>query len=217
MRNINKKEVGKRIKRIRQNKGMNLEEFGKLFSVSKSNVSKWESGANLPNSERLHTIAKLNNQTVDELLYGDFEEYIINLTKDIITEFMIDNLVDINKDNYMRFFKSAYPIFISAINRKKESFNKNVYMNKVNYLLEIDLGLGDRDLDSLTQYAYSKLLEASEFVVEYYDDPIGRNNMSDESINNFLKEMSKKYSELEDFINDYRKKYNLESLDDLNN
>ena len=51
MNDINKKEVGKRIKRIRQNKGMNLEEFGNLFSVSKSNVSKWESGANLPNNE----------------------------------------------------------------------------------------------------------------------------------------------------------------------
>ncbi|MDU6763924.1 MAG: XRE family transcriptional regulator, partial [Staphylococcus sp.] len=79
-----------------------------------------------------------------------------------------------------------------------------------------ELGLGDRDLDSLTQYAYSKLLDASEFVVEYYEDPIGRNNMSDESINTFLNEMSKKYSELEDFINNYRKNHNLESLGDLN-
>ncbi|WP_303266007.1 helix-turn-helix domain-containing protein [Staphylococcus hominis] len=216
MRNVNKKEVGKRIKRIRQNKGMNLEEFGKLFSVSKSNVSKWESGANLPNSERLHTIAKLNNQTVDELLYGDFEDYIMNLTREIISKFIKNNFLDNHHDNYIHFFKSVYPTFFSTLKRGKEMFDKDVYINKINYLLEIELGLGDRDLDSLTQYAYSKLIDASEIVVEYYNDPLGREKTEDESINNFLNEISKKYSELENFINEYRKKYNLESLGDLN-
>lgn len=67
----NKKAVATRIKAIRLEKGMNLEEFGKLFGVSKSTVSHWESGTNLPNAERLKTIAKIGDITVNELLYGN--------------------------------------------------------------------------------------------------------------------------------------------------
>ncbi|MCW6663296.1 helix-turn-helix domain-containing protein [Aerococcaceae bacterium NML190073] len=74
---IDKKDVGLRIKSIRQNKGMNLEEFGKLFSVSKSNVSHWEAGNTLPNAERLKAIAKIGDVTVDELLYGPIKEKIL--------------------------------------------------------------------------------------------------------------------------------------------
>ncbi|HCA7508012.1 TPA: helix-turn-helix transcriptional regulator, partial [Staphylococcus pseudintermedius] len=65
--NIDKKKVGQRIKQIRKNAGLNLEEFGGIFSVSKSNVSKWENGANLPNNKRLKTIAELGNISVETL------------------------------------------------------------------------------------------------------------------------------------------------------
>ncbi|MCW6652571.1 helix-turn-helix domain-containing protein [Aerococcaceae bacterium NML191292] len=74
---IDKKHVGLRIKSIRQNKGMNLEEFGKLFNVSKSNVSHWEAGNTLPNAERLKAIAKIGDISVDELLYGPIKEKIL--------------------------------------------------------------------------------------------------------------------------------------------
>ena len=61
--------VGRKIKEIRLEKGMTLEEFGKLFNAGKSNVKKWEVGINLPNPERLLTIAKLGGMTVEQLLY----------------------------------------------------------------------------------------------------------------------------------------------------
>lgn len=67
---IDKKAVGKRIKRIRITKGYTLESFGKLFGASKSNIQKWETGFTLPNKERLSTIAKIADMTVNELLYG---------------------------------------------------------------------------------------------------------------------------------------------------
>ncbi|MCQ9303093.1 helix-turn-helix domain-containing protein [Mammaliicoccus sciuri] len=60
--------VGRTIRSIRLKNGMNLEEFGNMFGVSKSNVSKWENGKQLPNKLRLKKIAKLGNITVDELL-----------------------------------------------------------------------------------------------------------------------------------------------------
>lgn len=71
MKDIDKKMVGLRIRSIRQDKGMTLEEFGKLFGAGKSNVSKWEKGLAIPNAERLKSISKIGNMTVDQLLYGE--------------------------------------------------------------------------------------------------------------------------------------------------
>ena len=59
--------IGERIKNIRLSKGMTLEEFGKLFSAGKSNVSKWEKGQTLPNADRLKSIAGFANITIEEL------------------------------------------------------------------------------------------------------------------------------------------------------
>lgn len=66
---IDKKAVGLRIKQIRFNKGYTLESFGKLFSVSKSTVLKWEQGQSLPNKKRLPIISEIGDMTVNELLY----------------------------------------------------------------------------------------------------------------------------------------------------
>lgn len=73
---INKSLVGLRIKKIRLEKGYTLEEFGKLFNANKALVSKWTSGSSLPNKERLKGIAKLGDMTVNELLYGDVQEFV---------------------------------------------------------------------------------------------------------------------------------------------
>ncbi|GAB2499609.1 hypothetical protein GCM10008929_20250 [Alkalibacterium psychrotolerans] len=63
--------IGSRIKKIRQDKGLNQSEFGKLvLHAHKSLVSKWEKGQNLPNNERLKKIAELGNTTVEYLLTG---------------------------------------------------------------------------------------------------------------------------------------------------
>ncbi|MDY4127962.1 helix-turn-helix transcriptional regulator [Peptostreptococcus porci] len=64
---IDKTIVGNRIKNIRLEKGMNKTEFGQLLSTSGSIVARWEKGTQLPNPERLKTIAKLGDTTVEEL------------------------------------------------------------------------------------------------------------------------------------------------------
>lgn len=76
--NVNKKAVGSRIKQIRTSKGYTLESFGKLFGASKSNVQKWETGFTLPNKERLASISKIADITVNELVYGSIDEFIDN-------------------------------------------------------------------------------------------------------------------------------------------
>ena len=80
---IDKKLIGERIKNIRQQRGMTLEEFGKMFGASKSNVRSWEIGKNLPNPERLKTIAKIADISVDTLLYGKMKERISKMLSQI--------------------------------------------------------------------------------------------------------------------------------------
>ena len=67
---INKPRVGVRIKDIRLEKGMSMEEFGKRFNTSKATVNNWEKGRNLPNKENLKIIADLAGMTVQKLLEG---------------------------------------------------------------------------------------------------------------------------------------------------
>lgn len=103
--NIDKKAVGRRIKQIRIRKGYTLEAFGKLFSVSKSNVLKWEQGQSLPNKDRIYNISKIANLSVDELLYGDTEKDIQDLYEQIIklpkedAKTLLTNVVNYLKEN----------------------------------------------------------------------------------------------------------------------
>lgn len=108
--NINKKAVGSRIKQIRLNKGYTLESFGKLFGASKGNVQQWENGISLPNKERLATISKIADMTVNELLYGSVDEFAKeNYEKIIMDTYGSKNGIPIastiNKANFSRFIK----------------------------------------------------------------------------------------------------------------
>lgn len=62
------KQLGKRIESIRLNKGLTMEEFGKLFNTSKGTVNNWEKGRNSPNKANLKAIADIGGITVNELL-----------------------------------------------------------------------------------------------------------------------------------------------------
>lgn len=75
---VNKNKVGFRINQFRTNKGYTLEDFGELFNTSKSNVHRWEKGLALPNKDRLVKISKLMGMTLNELLYGSVEEFILD-------------------------------------------------------------------------------------------------------------------------------------------
>ena len=77
---IDKKAVGAKIHKIRQQNGYSMEQFGKqIGNAPKGSVNSWEKGVNLPATERLELIALLGNTTVNELLYGSIEDYITNL------------------------------------------------------------------------------------------------------------------------------------------
>ena len=63
-------DLGQKIKELRMDKGLTMEEFGKLFDASKSIVSRWERDISVPNEKRLKHIAKLAGKSVSEFVYG---------------------------------------------------------------------------------------------------------------------------------------------------
>lgn len=65
-----KRSVGMKFRMIRLSTGMTLEEFGKMFGASKSNVRSWERGKHLPCPNRLKEIAEFAGITVQYLLEG---------------------------------------------------------------------------------------------------------------------------------------------------
>lgn len=66
--------LGERIKQHRQDKGLNMREFGELIgNASDSIVSRWERDVSIPKIKRLKLIADDMNITVTELLNGSDE------------------------------------------------------------------------------------------------------------------------------------------------
>lgn len=65
-------DLGQKIKELRMNKGLTMEEFGNRFDppASKGTVHTWENNLYKPNEKRLKHIAKLAGKSVSEFVYG---------------------------------------------------------------------------------------------------------------------------------------------------
>ena len=64
-------EFNEKLQELRKKKGFTQEELAEKLYVSRTAISKWESGRGYPNIESLKAIAKFFSVTVDELLSTD--------------------------------------------------------------------------------------------------------------------------------------------------
>ena len=64
-------EFNERLQNLRKQKGLTQEELAEVFIVSRTAISKWESGRRYPGIDSLKEIAKFFSVTIDELLSGD--------------------------------------------------------------------------------------------------------------------------------------------------
>ena len=64
-------EFSEKLHQLRIQKGLTQEELAEKLFVSRTAVSKWESGRGYPNIDSLKAISKFFNVTVDELLSGE--------------------------------------------------------------------------------------------------------------------------------------------------
>ena len=64
-------EFHQKLQELRKQKGLTQEELAEVLFVSRTAISKWESGRGHPNIDSLKAIAKFFGVTIDELLSGD--------------------------------------------------------------------------------------------------------------------------------------------------
>ncbi|MBQ7034515.1 MAG: helix-turn-helix transcriptional regulator [Clostridia bacterium] len=64
-------ELNKKLQELRKNKSLTQEELAEELYVSRTAISKWESGRGYPSIDSLKAIAKFFSITIDELLSGE--------------------------------------------------------------------------------------------------------------------------------------------------
>lgn len=64
-------EFNEKLQELRKQKGLTQEELAEVLFVSRTAISKWESGRGYPNIDSLKAIAKFFGVTIDELLSGN--------------------------------------------------------------------------------------------------------------------------------------------------
>ena len=64
-------EFNEKLQELRKQKGLTQEELADSLYVSRTAISKWESGRGYPNIDSLKAIAKFFNVSIDELLSGE--------------------------------------------------------------------------------------------------------------------------------------------------
>ena len=64
-------EYNEKLQELRKNKGLTQEELAEVLYVSRTAISKWESGRGYPNIESLKEISKFFDVSIDDLLSGE--------------------------------------------------------------------------------------------------------------------------------------------------
>ena len=64
-------EFNEKLQELRKQKGLTQEELAEVLFVSRTAISKWESGRGYPSIDSLKAISKFFEVTIDELLSGD--------------------------------------------------------------------------------------------------------------------------------------------------
>lgn len=80
-------EIGKRVKKIRLQKGISQEKFGELIGIKKAAVSKIENGDNSLSKSNLIAICRQFNISEDWLLHGKGEMFIPESRENTIRKF----------------------------------------------------------------------------------------------------------------------------------
>lgn len=213
---LNDQEIGLRIKKIRKEKGLTLKEFGKMVDAPFSAVSNWENGRNKPNNERLKSIAELGGISVDELLYGNRKEIIMNLIdleikKQVETFSNSDYELDLRLKNFIE--NNQTTIKNNAMNIAEKVFGNyslEQLHEAIKEVIETQIFNSPKDESDIlfnTKFELRKLKANVEQAYEKDDSLfIIGNNDFDETVYNFLTELlSKTINEINDFESQYKK------------
>ena len=127
-------EFGEKIQKLRNQNKWTQEQLAQKLYVSRTAISKWESGKGYPNIDLLKDIAKLFNKTIDELLSS---EQIIDIAKN-------ENISNMKRANNLIYglldIISILFIFLPLYAQKTENFVYSVSLintNDINSVIKI--------------------------------------------------------------------------------
>lgn len=144
---ISNEEIGKLIKKLREDSNLKQNNLAKAIGVSKAAVSQWENGKGIK-TENIYLISKLFNVSVDDILNGHLnsesnEEYINrNYTlenydfKDEINEDNIDELKEFY--SHVKMVKSRFLELLPKWAENSLSFNEMMAFIKIKQYFKFD-------------------------------------------------------------------------------
>ena len=108
-------EFNKKLQELRKQKGLTQEELAKALFVSRTAISKWESGKGYPNLDSLKAIAQFFSITIDELLSSN---ELLTLAEEKTKHFkdLIFGLLDLSVIMFL-----FLPLFGQTLNEKVQS------------------------------------------------------------------------------------------------
>ena len=127
-------EFGEKVQKLRNQNKWTQEQLAEKLYVSRTAVSKWESGKGYPNIDLLKDVAKLFNKTIDELLSS---EEMLDIAK-------IENTSNMKRTNNLVYglldIISVLFIFLPLYARRTENFVYSVSLvstNDISYMIKI--------------------------------------------------------------------------------
>ena len=127
-------EFWEKVQKLRNQNKWTQEQLAEKLYVSRTAVSKWESGKGYPNIDLLKDVAKLFNKTIDELLSS---EEMLDIAK-------IENTSNMKRTNNLVYglldIISVLFIFLPLYARRTENFVYSVSLvstNDISYMIKI--------------------------------------------------------------------------------
>lgn len=220
MKEINKYEVGSRIRLLRSKKGWTLVDLAsrldevlpvkynknnKIITLSDSIISRWENGISLPNKERQKALANILDVPLEELLYGKNDNYIDSLIESFKIELQENKSI---KNKLIPFITSQ----MESILKSHTQFMKATSIERINSvfnsskkpLLEIWSNPGDIEFQLLDYIDKTLRGSIQDTVPYFYEDFLDDSDViSDKKLSADSQLYIRRLQELADFISAY--------------
>lgn len=124
-------EFGEKLCELRKSKGLTQEELAKDLYVSRTAISKWESGRGYPSIDSIKEISKYFSVSIDELLSG---EKIISIAEKE-NKSNIKNICDLlfGISDILYFMLMVLPIYSNPVGEHIYAVNLFIYLQKVSF------------------------------------------------------------------------------------
>lgn len=179
MEDLNKDRIGGRIRAIRKSRGETQTEFAQKIDATLPAVSNWETGRNIPNNERLKSIAELGEITVDELLYGSKLEIAKKAIDDALGEYLLTSsefyhdYMD-NKERYNTLINTLYKEYqdVESIAILGFDDSYSILKDQIFTFFEEEFMKGERTRENMLDYFINLLEETMSYMEKYQHDEL---------------------------------------------